>query len=86
MSETALISALQIILGGVLLKLAEGWLTRGKSRDDELTVFRAELRAENAKLRTDLSDCQGQLALARADVRELTRQVEQLRGELARRP
>jgi polyhydroxyalkanoate synthesis regulator phasin len=44
------------VLGAIVTKLIDHWLSRGKLRDDEATKIRAELRAERDRKDTQIAE------------------------------
>lgn len=81
-TEGVITSLLTFLSGATVLKIAEAYFARGKSRDDDLVLFRRELREENRELRAALDACQQRCADAQAEVRVLRREVSALQLQL----
>jgi len=53
----AIISALSAAVGAVILKLAEGYVSSGQNKQDDLRTFRTELQQNLTQREKDLDKC-----------------------------
>jgi uncharacterized coiled-coil DUF342 family protein len=72
-TEPIILAIINIVLGGIALKVIEYFINRSKDKIDEIAQFRKELSEENKYLREEWRSCEYELDNCRrelADIRE----------------
>ena len=80
--DPAVLSLIGALCGGVGLKITEHFFTRGKSRFDDASRIRDELRIEITNQRTEIIKLEEERDKARAELEDLRDEVRSLQTQL----